>query len=92
MKKTFKLKTGDKIKIELSREEFIYTISVKGDTNGDGKIGINDVIQVSKECLYGNIINGNEYKKAGDINSDGKISIIDIIKLAKHVVNGNKLY
>ena len=38
-----KLKTGDKVKVMLSSELLIYTLSVNGDINGDGQVNVKDV-------------------------------------------------
>lgn len=57
-----------------------YTIVVTGDTNGDGKINITDMIAVKASTLKKSDLSG-VYEKAGDVNGDGKINITDFIKV-----------
>ena len=57
-----------------------YTIVVTGDTNGDGKINITDMIAVKASTLKKSDLSGS-YAKAGDVNGDGKINITDFIKV-----------
>ena len=40
------VKTGDKFKIEFSSTSTEYILSIKGDTNSDGKISIGDVAKL----------------------------------------------
>lgn len=57
-----------------------YDIIVTGDTNGDGKINITDMIAVKAHILKKSTLSGI-YSKAGDVNGDGKINITDFIKI-----------
>ncbi len=57
-----------------------YTIIVTGDTNGDGKINITDMIAVKAHILKKTTLTG-VYALAGDVNGDGKINITDFIKI-----------
>ena len=57
-----------------------YTVIVTGDTNGDGKINITDMIAIKACTLKKSGLSG-VYQKAGDVNGDGKINITDFIKI-----------
>ena len=57
-----------------------YTVVVTGDTNGDGKINITDMIAVKAATLKKSDLSG-VYEKAADVNGDGKINITDFIKV-----------
>lgn len=57
-----------------------YSVIVTGDTNGDGKINITDMIAVKACTLKKSDLSG-VYEKAGDVNGDGKINITDFIKV-----------
>lgn len=57
-----------------------YTIIVTGDTSGDGKINITDMIAVKAHVLKKSTLTG-AYSNAGDVNGDGKINITDFIKI-----------
>ena len=88
---TSNLGTGYKFKIELYSQTLYYTISVRGDINGDRQVNINDVIGVSKHVIKGNVISGIEYVNASDVNDNGNIDINDVIKLAKHIIKDTEL-
>ena len=57
-----------------------YTVIVTGDTNGDGKINITDMIAAKAGVLKKSNLSG-AYAKACDVNGDGKINITDFIKI-----------
>ncbi len=56
-----------------------YTVIVTGDTNGDGKISITDMLAVKANVLKKSNLTG-AYQKAADVNGDGRITITDFIK------------
>ena len=74
--------TGSKVEISLNNEKTIYIFSVNGDTTGDGKADIKDILSINKHRLNKAKLE-NEYFTAGDLNKDGKIDIKDILKLNK---------
>ena len=77
--KTDIIKTGQ---ILISGEN-TYTLVVLGDTNGDGKASIQDIMQINKYRL--NKTNLEEkYLLAGDINEDGKTNIKDLLKINQY--------
>jgi len=83
--------TGFKFEIILPRQALMYTISVRGDINGDGLININDVIIMSK-YLINNELNIDDVKlNAIDVNDNNVLDINDIIKTAKHIINDTEL-
>ena len=57
-----------------------YKLSVIGDTNGDGKITITDVVQCQLHVSNIKMLEG-ERAKSSDMNSDGKKSITDVVRL-----------
>ena len=57
-----------------------YTIIISGDVNGDGNVGLLDLILANRQRLGKNILSGI-YFEAGDTNSDGEINIIDLIQM-----------
>lgn len=63
-----------------------YKIIVTGDTNGDGKADIQDILNINKHRLNKGKLE-NEYLKAGDVTGDGKVDIQDILKINKYRLN-----
>lgn len=74
--------TGMKIKTENK----VYTLIVKGDVNGDGKITITDVVKCNLYSVHIKVPNEIE-KIAADVSGDGKISITDVVQLKLASVN-----
>ncbi len=64
-------------------------IVIKGDTNGDGKISVNDAVTVVSHTL-GTLVTG-AYLKAADTNGDGKISVNDAVVIVSHTL-GSSMY
>ena len=84
------LATGDIITIKGSEEEKTFTISVRGDTNGDSGINIVDLLLVQKHILgKGNLESAKFY--GGDTNYDGKINIVDLLLIQKHILGKGNL-
>ena len=85
VKTSGKIGTGDIIKVYVgSKLVDKYTISVKGDTNGDGEVSVSDI-----SMIYKNIKKKSEFSDAqsiaSDVNDDGGISVSDISILYKYL-------
>lgn len=63
-----------------------YVVVVTGDTNGDGKLTITDVVKLQAHVVGRTSLSG-AYAAAGDLNGDGKISITDVVQAAQVTVN-----
>ncbi len=77
--------TGSTITIKNSEETKTYTIVIKGDTSGDGKINALDLLQVQKNIL-GTYSLKDAYKLAGDTSDDGKINALDLLQVQKNIL------
>ena len=62
------------------------TVVVKGDTNGDGKITITDMLSVKSHLLKKQSLSG-AVGKAADYNIDDGISITDFIGIKAYILN-----
>ncbi len=82
--------TGDKIEIKGTVEVKTYTISVRGDINGDSKISILDLLLVQKHILGKTELKGAQYYSS-ELNIDNKISILDLLLVQKHILDKGKL-
>ena len=60
-------------------------VVVTGDTNGDGKITVTDMIAVKSHLLNKSALSGAA-AKAGDANNDNGISITDFIRIKAHIL------
>ncbi len=85
------LATGQQITIQSTNNEVkTYNIVVKGDTSGDGKVSILDLLQVQKDILNSKKLSG-AYSLAGDTSGDSKITILDLLQIQKHILGSKKL-
>ena len=82
------VRTGSKIRIELTTETKEYTVVVLGDVTGTGKITMADVMKTANYLLDNSVIKEECYKRAADVTKDGNIKISDVMKLANYVLNG----
>lgn len=80
--KSQKVSTGMKLKISLDNTNNEYIIVVKGDTNGDGKTDLNDILLINKHRLNKVKLEG-EYLQASDANKDGTVDFKDILQINK---------
>ena len=69
------------------------TIVVTGDTNGDGKCSLTDMVQLQSHLLGKTTLSGAA-AQAADINGDGKVTLTDMVQitgvlLGKHTLTPN---
>ena len=87
-----KLGTGMIVKLIIDGEEFDRDeIVIKGDTNGDGKITINDSVKIVNHFLNTSPLTG-AYLAAADTNGDTRITINDSVKIVNHFLNVTPLF
>ena len=84
------LATGDIITIVSGTDKQSYTIVIKGDINGDGKINSIDLLRVQKHILKYSTLK-NEYKDAADVSYDDKINSLDLLRVQKHILGYIKI-
>ncbi len=81
--------TGDTVTVTIGTSSKTYKLVVLGDTSGDGKIDILDLLKIQKNILESSKLS-NEYLRAANVNSDGKVDILDLLKVQKHILgHGN---
>lgn len=76
--------TGYKITISTLLETKAYKISVTGDTSGDGKVTILDLLQIQKHIKKLTTLK-DEYLLAADTSGDSKVTILDLLQVQKHI-------
>lgn len=60
----------------------VYTVIVKGDLNGDGKVTLTDLAQLKLHMVETTILQ-EPYKSAADIDGDGSVTVTDLGKLKR---------
>ncbi len=78
------ISTGMTLSITANGVNSSYTIVIKGDINGDGKISALDYVKVRNYLDKKNTLTAAQ-SKAADTNSDGKISALDYVKVRNHL-------
>ncbi len=82
--------TGSTITITSGDAIETYTLIVIGDTSGDGKITMLDLLQVLKHIKGDKKLKG-VYFKSADTSLDSKITMLDLLKILKHIKGDKKL-
>ncbi len=82
--------TGYKVEVSTTSESNKWTLSVKGDTSGDGEITILDLLQVQKHIKGARKLTG-VYYYAGDTSGDNQVTILDLLQVQKHIKGAQKL-
>ncbi len=67
---------------------FFGLMSQRGDINGDGRINIQDVVEL-ENYLGGNLLYLSINGSGGDINGDGDINAVDLLHLLQIINDGN---
>ena len=82
--------TNYTIIIQTANETKTLNISVNGDTSGDGKITILDLLQVQKYIKGAGSLN-KESILGADTSGDGKVTILDLLQIQKDIKGVKKL-
>ena len=82
--------TGSKVTIKNKEGTHTFTVIIKGDTSGDGKINALDLLQVQKNILGTSTLK-NEFKTAADTSGDGKINALDLLQVQKNILGMSKI-
>lgn len=77
--------TGVKFGLLINGTEYDYTVIVKGDVDGDGKIFATDYVKV-RNHIMGKTSLSEVSLKTADINGDGKIFATDYVKIRNHIM------
>lgn len=84
--------TGCTIKLVISGIEYDSKILIiKGDVNGDGEVGVADIIKLRLHILESALLTNIE-KEAADTNSDNDIGVADLIQIRGHILGNSNLY
>lgn len=80
--------TGDRLQVWKSNGELFreYGVVIYGDTSGDGKITIVDLLNVQQHLLELKVLSGS-YVAGADVNRDGKVNIADLLGVQRHLLN-----
>ncbi|CAM4204200.1 cadherin-like beta sandwich domain-containing protein [Erysipelothrix inopinata] len=83
--------TGAIIKLIVEGVEYDEkTLIVKGDVNGDGRIGVADVVNLRTYILGGTL--NDAQKVAADTNHDKKVGVADLILIRSHILGSKNLF
>ena len=68
----------------------VYTVIVKGDLNGDGKVTLTDLAQLKLHMVETTLLQ-EPYKSGADIDGDGSVTLTDLGKLKRVLAELEKL-
>ncbi len=63
-----------------------YTVIVKGDVNGDGKVRATDYMNIKNYIMNISSLTDTQ-KKAADVNGDGKVKATDYMLIKNYIMN-----
>lgn len=76
--------TGMSLSINTQNTNKTYTLVIRGDTNGDGKISAIDYVKLRNNLDKVSTLAG-VFLKGADVNNDGKVSALDYVKIRNHL-------
>ena len=62
----------------------------KGDTNGDSKVSLTDIVNIKRHILGIELLTGDSLI-AADTNGDSKVSLTDIVAVKRHILGIEEL-
>jgi len=82
------------VPINIKNNSFSIIDYIPGDTSGDGKIAMNDLVLLVR-YIADNGYNENGYaakvnKDACDVNADNNITVVDAVLLSRYIADGGK--
>ena len=84
--------TGYIIKLEINGVVYdSKTLIIKGDINGDGDVGVPDIIKLRLHILETTTLNDTE-SKAADVNNDNDVGVSDLIMIRSHILGNSNLF
>lgn len=84
------LATGMQMTITTNGSAVNYTVVIRGDINGDGKLSAVDYVKLRNYLDGASSLNG-AYLHSADTSRDGKTSAIDYVKLRNHLDNKSEI-
>lgn len=81
------IKTAQEIIISDSKKTYKYTIVVKGDIDGDGKLGATDYVKIKNYIMEksGSELNTHQ-SLAADVDGDGNIKATDYVRIKNSIM------
>ena len=70
-----------------SQDAIDIPVTIKGDANGDGSLGVSDLLMI-KSMILGKTPLSNEQKLLCDANGDGKVNVLDLVYLKIQILKG----
>ena len=81
------MKTGDKVSLVYEgKEERVLEVVVRGDSSGDGKLSLADLLKTQGHMVGKNQLS-TVYFNAADYTGDGKLSLADLLQCQKVIIN-----
>ena len=82
--------TGMRVNVSSSNGSADYTIIVKGDPSGDGRVDTLDLLQIQKYILGQKKLD-SAYLTAADTSGDGKVDTLDLLQIQKAILGQKEL-
>jgi hypothetical protein len=73
------------VRVKSSAGENTFTVIVKGDPSGDGKINALDMLYIQQNILNIKQLD-SVYLKAADLSGDGKVNALDLLQAQQRIL------
>lgn len=82
--------TNMKITLRFNETDYTYTVVIKGDVNGDGKIFATDYVKIKKHIMEAPNLQG-AYLLAADVNNDDKVYATDYVRIRNYIMGSGRI-
>ena len=82
--------TNMKITLRFNAKDYTYTVVIKGDVNGDGRIFATDYVKIKKHIMETPNLQG-AYLLAADVNNDNKVYATDYVRIRNYIMGSGKI-
>lgn len=82
--------TNMRITLHFNETDYTYTVVIKGDVNGDGKIFATDYVKIKKHIMEIPNLQG-AYLLAADVNNDDKVYATDYVRIRNYIMGSGRI-
>lgn len=82
--------TNMRIILRFNETEYTYTVVIKGDVNGDGRIFATDYVRIRKHIMEVPNLQG-AYLMAADVNNDNLVYATDYVRIRNYIMGSGTI-
>ncbi len=82
--------TNMKVTLRFNKTDYNYTVVIKGDVDGNGKIFATDYVSIKNHIMGKTILQG-AYLMAADVNNDNSVYATDYVKIRNYIMGSGTI-